>query len=73
VRLTAPPQPPARKEGDASAAMGGLGAGTVIVTHCLPGRLEKAAEFGADVMLDASATAEAGRAAAVAAATRSRR
>src|SRR5262249_34849084 len=46
-----------------------LGAGTVIVTDRLPGRLEQAAEFGADVMLDASATDEAGRAAAVAAAT----
>ncbi|HEX9517589.1 MAG TPA: zinc-binding dehydrogenase [Streptosporangiaceae bacterium] len=46
-----------------------LGAGTVIVTDRLRGRLELAAEFGADVMLDASATDEAGRAATVAAAT----
>jgi threonine dehydrogenase-like Zn-dependent dehydrogenase len=46
-----------------------LGAGTVIVTDRLPGRLNKAAEFGADVMLDASVTDEAGRAAAVATAT----
>jgi threonine dehydrogenase-like Zn-dependent dehydrogenase len=46
-----------------------LGAGTVVATDMLAGRLEKAAAFGVDVALDASATDERQRLEAVLAAT----
>ncbi len=46
-----------------------LGAGTVIVTDMLAGRLERAAPFGVDVALDASATDDRQRLEAVMAAT----
>lgn len=46
-----------------------LGAGTVIATDLLPGRLAKAAPFGVDVALDASATDERQRLDAVLEAT----
>lgn len=43
-----------------------LGAGKIIATDRLPGRLRLATEFGADVTLDVSATDAAARAAAIA-------
>ena len=46
------------------------GAGTIIATDRLPGRLEMAGTFGADLVLDVTATDGPERAAAVAAATR---
>lgn len=46
-----------------------LGAGTIIATDRLAGRLKAAGEFGADLTLDASATEHAERAAAVRAVT----
>ena len=46
------------------------GAGTIIVTDRLRGRLDMAGRFGADVLLDVGATGGDERAAAVAAATR---
>jgi L-iditol 2-dehydrogenase len=46
-----------------------LGAGTIIATDLLPGRLDKASDFGADVTLDASQTDAPERAAAVREAT----
>jgi L-iditol 2-dehydrogenase len=47
-----------------------LGASTIIATDRLPGRLETAGTFGADLLLDVSQTDGPERAAAVAAATR---
>lgn len=46
-----------------------LGAGTIIATDRLAGRLKAAGEFGADLTLDVSATEAAERAAAIRAAT----